>query len=892
MGEHAMTVALERKDCLGPVTVADRLLGVFAWGEVFVCLGLHLLWVLGKSAPLSVENTWGMLLAVSPFAVAALAGLAACERRFRGALLELEWLLHLASSALWTVLVVYVTLRDPFRPGLPHSWPFCLWGLGLTFALLGNVAGHLRRRERYGNSATMGMGGAGLVLAGLVCWAGLLWMASTMTWPAYYWTAAILLHALLAPVSRMAAHRGGAAAAHGDGLRERAVAGLEALLWIAAMLPIQLRVMFLAEKSGSFEMKWMHFLEPYSSPLFFVGVAVFYAAARWRFTMLTHVPAAAAVVLTGTGAAWPVALALGYGLAALFRASGRLGGCAYAVCGALTAGVWLLGGMGFSLSGMVLDYGNEAGFVEFLIGAGGKSAAVLLAAWLLGSVWILARPRSDGEPAPRGPWQEPSAKMLAGVFVALTALALLPALIVIRVWLWPPLVMGRADGVEIGDASGVCHAGYSGTDEEYALLEELGARMTRVDFHWHGVQPDPDTWDFSRWDRYMDAADRHGMRVLALLVFGNTAVETSPKGRKTRMYIAPEDVPLYLEYVRRIVTRYKDRVYAWEIWNEADVPRFWDGPTEEFYELAKRAAETLYEIDPSLRVVGTSMTGPLGSWTPRALEGLYRSGAMERVDHPSWHLYVSDPRAYYNEFRKAQLTARKHGHPGALWITELGDPDGGIYPWRASSDLLAEHAMKSHAIALSMGFENLVWYCLRDGRLESQMQKSWDSESFFGLLGPDDQWKPAAYAYRLFNRHCSHSVSRPGLVHVTGGVGARQLRTALFRRDSGESALAMWYEPQLRPGAKARAYLDVGATAERPVQHDITSDYTKILLDDVVDVCETPLFFTFRVEDLEQPIHIRVSGLPLDGLWLLGLAAAVLGSAAVCGRMRGPAAGR
>lgn len=447
--------------------------------------------------------------------------------------------------------------------------------------------------------------------------------------------------------------------------------------------------------------------------------------------------------------------------------------------------------------------------------------------------------------------------------------------------MWPPVLFERAEQIRVGEPTGVCHAGYSRSDEEYAALDELGVRMVRIDFHWRKVQRDPDTWTLDHFDSFVDAAERHDVNVLALLSFDNDAVEQSPEGRKRDKYVAPEDVPLFLEYVRRIVTRYKDRVYAWEIWNEPDMPRFWKGTAEEFYDLARRTADAVREVDPEARLLGTAMTSPLGAHVPSMIEGMHTSGALRKIDHPTMHTYVSDPRGYYHEFFRVQNAAAKAGHPGSIWITELGAPDGGVYPWRASSDLLAEHVIKAHTIATSVGIEKLVWYCYRDGGLGSQRDAPENSEAFFGLVAHDGQWKPGAHAYRLFAKNCSNSVIRSDLVEVSGGIGARQLRSALYRRDSGESTLVLWFEPGLRPGAHGRVRIDLGPVTEPAVTHDITSGYTKPLLDPLIDVTEKPVFITFATADKETHVRLNADTSPADVSWLVVLAGLVLCAAAV-----------
>jgi len=168
-----------------------------------------------------------------------------------------------------------------------------------------------------------------------------------------------------------------------------------------------------------------------------------------------------------------------------------------------------------------------------------------------------------------------------------------------------------------------------------------------------------------------------------------------------------------------------------------------------------------------------------------------------------------------------------------------------------------------------VGIENLLWYCYRDSDPESLRKEPNNSEGFFGLTNRDGSWKPAAYAYNLFSRHCSQSEIRADLVDVSGGLAARQLRTALYRRENGDSALVLWFEPGLRPGAHARVSVDLGGLEQPAVSHSITSGDTQPLLDGLIDVTETPTFLTFRAPDPEARVVLRAATSPADTAWLL-----------------------
>jgi hypothetical protein len=743
--------------------------------------------------------------------------------------------------------------------------------------LLSNLALHERIRGYWDHAASQAKW-MSVAATGLALWVALVWIAAGMTWAPYFLTVSVMFHAAMAVVSRSALSTNAAPViARGGRLRSTA-AVVEVLFAVALILTALLRLVFTCHMIGTAELKYFQFVDTATNPWFLAGAMLALLGSRFRFAFLAHALTVAVLLLSDQSSTWPTSFVVGYGLPVLFLASTREGAFAYAVSATAATAVWALGLLGFMVAGVIIVFEVGLGFTRDLAANMHVVTPVLYAAWLVltgVSLWRL-KPKK----APEACGATSVSRSACGLTYAAIWIAILaPVSCLVLTTMWPPVWFERVARVEVGEPAGVCHAGYSRSDEEYAILDELGVRLMRVDFHWSPIQPDPDTWDFDDFDAYLDAANSHGVDVLALLAFGNNSVERSPSGSKRDRYIAPEDIPLFLEYVRRTVGRYKDRVYAWEIWNEPDMPRFWTGTADEFYELARRTAETVRQVHPEARLLGTAMTSGIGAHLAEEVEGLHTSGALKDVDHPTMHTYVSDPRGYYNEFFRVQNAAAKNGHPGSVWITELGDPDGGVYPWRASSDLLAEHVMKAYTIATSLGIEKLVWYCYRDSRIESLRKTPDNSEGFFGLVEQAGQWKPAAHAYRLFAKNCSDCVIRCDLVEVSGGIAARQLRTALYRRQDGESSLIMWFEPGLRRGAHARVMVDLGPLEEPAVMHDIASSYRKHLLDNVVDVTEKPLFITFKALVPETPVRLDADTSPADGAWLMFVIGVVLWAA-------------
>lgn len=834
---------------------------MYAWGEVFLLVPLHVFWVFAQSTPFTAENPASALVAGVPFLALLLAGLATVVRRFRAELAHIEHPLHLTAAGLSMLLLVYVAVRDPLAPGVPITWPLCLWSVWLAFLLLANLALH----ERLGEEVPQPRIAWALPL-GLAMWGVLLWLAAGAAWRPYLWTVSLAFHACVAPFAAGGARPVQETRPARGGVLPGASVLVEGLMPVALLLLVLLRLVFVCNPVGAAEVRYLDVVQLGLAPGCLAGAALAWLGSRYRFAWLAHGGAAAVAVLANPAAEWALCLPLGYGLAALYFASERQGALSYALTAAAGAAAWGVGLLGFLMAGLIVHYQAGLEFTRQLENGARIAVLALYGAWLLLQI---VRRFQHTRRAPASAAVDNGARHGGWAYAFVWACVLLPIGALMATAMWPPVVLDRPARVETGALTGLCHAGYSASEEEYAGLRELGVRLLRIPFYWSAIQAGVDDWDYARLDRFVEAANRHKVKVVAALGFDNNAIEQSPAGKARSPYVAPEDLPRFLQYVRRTVTRYRGRVHAWEIWNEPNLPMFYAGSMPEFYVLAARAAQAIRAADPQAVVLGTAMATPFGLYSAPGIEGLHASGALKRVDHPTMHTYIANPRGYYNEFLRVRNAAAKYGHPGSVWITEIGAPEGGVYPWRTPAGRGPEHLVKAYTIASALGLHTVLWHCHKDASPEQKREEPWNSEGFFGLVTHTDAWKPVAHAYRLVAEHCNNSVVRAGLVRKRGGLAARHLRTVLYRRADGHSALALWYEPGLLPGGRARVKLDLGALESPATLHHIGSAYERPLLDPVIEVTESPRFITFAAPSADAPVHLDVDASPAQAAWLL-----------------------
>ena len=413
------------------------------------------------------------------------------------------------------------------------------------------------------------------------------------------------------------------------------------------------------------------------------------------------------------------------------------------------------------------------------------------------------------------------------------------------------------DPINIGEFCGVCHMGSNdSSSDEYANMKRLGAQWTRVDFKWNSIQPKTNLWSWDYWDSFLSATEEHNVSVLALLLYDNDEVETveSEYGR----YIHPDDFPLFLEYVNRTVRRYKDRVGAWEIWNEPNEKGFWAGPFDHFLQLFNATKNLIHDIEiefqQNLTILSSAMSYFSSGNVPVEYEAIFQNNLMKNIDTVALHLYSYDADYIYRTLKQQITMARKYEFKGSFWITEIGNPTGGQYAWRVSQKKLADNIIKMHTIAITLGIEKLIWYHDTD----SQNPSPTNSEGYFGLFFADGSPKPGAFAYSLFSNKCIESSFRQDLIIKNGGLTANDLRTALYRKSDGKSILIMWYDPTLYLNGSIAVQLNLQEIGDIKI-YDIYTGVFKNLESNSLDITGSPTFIEFESASVNNPIQIKVN---------------------------------
>lgn len=342
-----------------------------------------------------------------------------------------------------------------------------------------------------------------------------------------------------------------------------------------------------------------------------------------------------------------------------------------------------------------------------------------------------------------------------------------------------------------------------------------GTTWVRVDFPWTSVERQQGTYDWGDLDRVTAAVADAGLRVLALPAY--TPDWARPDGCETDK-CPPRSAADYAAFVAAAAARYdSDRVQAWELWNEPNIPGFWR-PTPDvqaYAQLLRQAAAGLRAARPDAFILSAGLAPAESDGVAVApvafLEQLYGSGAMAHVDAVAVHPYTGgalplEPGTErYNTFLQlAQIRDVMVRHGDAhkpVWGTEFGIATGtdprGTSPARQAA--VVEQGFAWLRNGSWPWLQVLLAYSLRD---TADAPADWQSN--FGLLRHDGTAKPAFHTLSRIARQPlvpapapsppSRSETGQGASPSTSAAAAWRGRRLKFSRPAVEGLLN-------RPGA-------------------------------------------------------------------------------------------
>ncbi len=342
---------------------------------------------------------------------------------------------------------------------------------------------------------------------------------------------------------------------------------------------------------------------------------------------------------------------------------------------------------------------------------------------------------------------------------------------------------------------------------------ELGAKRGRLQSGWAKCEKEKGVYDFAWLDECVYGLNEQGVKPWMCLCYGNPIYRSTIQLGSSLAPIVNSDEALaaWLKYVEVTVTRYKDVVHEWEIWNEPF------GQGKDYAVMVLATAELIKKLQPQAVILVTAITN---ADRTVVLDALKAAGKRDLVEYWVYHPYAPNPDTSYAAVEKMKQELAAYSPKYKVYQGEVGCPSIlewthalSFYPWteysQAKWDLRRMAGDRVRGIPCSV-------FTIIDLKYPDMLQS-------FGLIRSNlllqfIYKRPAFYAVQHMMGFFDDAVKPVGLLECESG-SPRELTAAGFDK-AGTPVALLWYSDQIPGDDLAWDKVDVtvkGVTFQDPV---------------------------------------------------------------------------
>jgi hypothetical protein len=227
------------------------------------------------------------------------------------------------------------------------------------------------------------------------------------------------------------------------------------------------------------------------------------------------------------------------------------------------------------------------------------------------------------------------------------------------------------DGEGQGFGYGIAADALNLPDHTMGQVESLGLGWVKQQIRWDDFEPVEGQMDWSGYDAVVEAANRHGLKVM-LSVVGAPLWTREYRDDNTEAG-PPDDLSLYADFLGGLIDRYQGKVHAIEVWNEQNLDREWDTAQGvnpgRYVEMLRLAYQVIKSRDPDIIVISGALSPVGGTGTDPA--------------HPSRIIWMDDTQYFQEMVAQGFLSycdcvgVHHNGYnipPNVAWNDDYQDP--------------------------------------------------------------------------------------------------------------------------------------------------------------------------------------------------------------------------
>lgn len=213
---------------------------------------------------------------------------------------------------------------------------------------------------------------------------------------------------------------------------------------------------------------------------------------------------------------------------------------------------------------------------------------------------------------------------------------------------------------------------FTNYDSYKEYLPDLGIKKIRLQGGWAKTEKVKGVYDWVWLDHIINDALSRGLKPWLATSYGNPIYEGGGGVDLGGGFpVSEEALAAWDRWVEAMVTRYKDKVFEWEMWNEPN-----SQGAEAIAENNIRTAEIIKRIQPQSEIAGLAMAGSSPKLLDEYLQILKDKGKLDLFKWVVYHGYIMNPDAIYGRVNELKEIVSKYSSTILVRQGENGAPSG------------------------------------------------------------------------------------------------------------------------------------------------------------------------------------------------------------------------
>lgn len=183
--------------------------------------------------------------------------------------------------------------------------------------------------------------------------------------------------------------------------------------------------------------------------------------------------------------------------------------------------------------------------------------------------------------------------------------------------------------------------GYAKYSESGSYISQLGVSHARIQSGWARTETKKGRYDYAWLDEVVDGIVSQNVTPWISLGYGNP-IYSSEITLGAKIFTDELTLKAWEKYVETTVSRYKDRVHKWEVWNEPNQKINKDNPST-YTTLLVRTCEAIKRVDPDAQIAAFALASVDAVYLSHVLNDLKKMGKTDLFTHVSLHKYYENP---------------------------------------------------------------------------------------------------------------------------------------------------------------------------------------------------------------------------------------------------------